>query len=392
MNADRTGDRVMRDITTPRFIVLATDAFGTGGIERTTRTLIRTLGERFGADRVGLLSVWGGRADLPARVLYRGPRSGGARPVPVAERVMFSISAFRQAWRWRRRLVVVACHPHLAPVALAAGRISRSRIAVWCHGDEVWRPLRPSVGWALRHADLVFAPSRFTADQVARWADLERDVTVVPHGYPPELVPPKPTPVPGRVLSVARLNPGDRYKGVDTLVRAWPRVLESQPDAELIIVGDGVDRARLERLAIDSGTNGHVRFTGRIDDRDLQELYRTSAVFALPTGATVGSGAGGEGFGLVFLEAAAAGIPVIAGRSGAVPEVVEDGRTGILVEPGDSVAVADAIGVLLKDEKIRSRMGLVARARAKRHFSYDAFGDRIESILGSLESVFISES
>ena len=115
-------------------------------------------------------------------------------------------------------------------------------------------------------------------------------------------------------------------------------------------------------------------------------------MFALPTGAKVGSGAGGEGFGLVFLEAAAAGVPVIAGRSGAVPEVVEDGRTGILVEPGDPVAVADAIGVLLKDEKIRSRMGLVARARAKRHFSYDAFGDQIETILGSLESVFVSET
>ena len=392
VNADRTAELIMREITTPRFIVLATDAFGTGGIERTTRTLIRTLGERFGADRVGVLSVWGGRADLPARILHRGRRSGGARPVPVAERAMFAISALRQAWRWRRRLVVVACHPHLAPVALAAGRIAGSRVAVWCHGDEVWRPLRPSVGWALRQADLVFAPSRFTAEQVARWAGLERDVTVVPHGNPPELVPPKPAPVPGRVLSVARLDPDDRYKGVDTLVRAWPRVLESQPDAELIVVGDGADRARLERLAIDSGTDGHVRFTGRIDDRDLQELYRTASVFALPTGATVGSGAGGEGFGLVFLEAAASGVPVVAGRSGAVPEVVEDGRTGLLVEPGDPVAVADAIGVLLKDENLRSRMGRAARARAKKHFSYAAFGDRIESVLGDLASVFVPDT
>ena len=86
----------------------------------------------------------------------------------------------------------------------------------------------------------------------------------------------------GRVLSVARLDPHDRYKGVDTLIEAWPRVVADQPDAELIVVGEGADRARLEALARANGTDSRVRFAGRIDDSELQELYRTAAVFALP--------------------------------------------------------------------------------------------------------------
>ena len=388
VNAERTADLIMREITTPRCIVLATDAFGTGGIERATRTLVRTLGERFGADRVGVLSVWGGGADLPARILRRGRRSGGGRPVSLAERAAYAASAVRQARRWRRRLVVVACHPHLAPLAVAAGRVAGARVAVWCHGDEVWGPLRPSVRSALRRADLVFAPSRFTAEQAMRWAGLDREPTIVPHAVPPGVQPRRAAPVAGRVLAVARLEPHDRYKGIDTLIEAWPKVLVSHPDAELVIAGDGADRGRLERLAVDRSRDGRIRFTGRVGDEALQELYRTAELFALPTSATVGPNAAGEGFGLVFLEAAAAGLPVVAGRSGAVPEVVEDGLTGLLVDPADPDAVAKAIATLLGNRELRTRMGRAARSRARERFSYDAFGDRIETLLGDLASVF----
>ena len=387
-NAQRTADLVMREITTPRFLILSSDAFGTGGIERATRTLIRTLGERSGADRVGVISVWGGHTDLPARILRRGRRSGGGRPVPMAERAAYAASTIRQAWRWRRRLVVLACHPHLAPLAVAAGRVAGARVAVWCHGDEVWGPLRPSVRSALRRADLVFAPSRFTAEQAMRWAGLDREPTIVPHAVPPGVQPRRAAPVAGRVLAVARLEPHDRYKGIDTLIEAWPKVLVSHPDAELVIAGDGADRGRLERLAVDRSRDGRIRFTGRVGDEALQELYRTAELFALPTSASVGPNAAGEGFGLVFLEAAAAGLPVVAGRSGAVPEVVEDGLTGLLVDSADPDAVANAIATLLGDRELRTRMGRAARSRARERFSYDAFGDRIETLLGDLASVF----
>jgi phosphatidyl-myo-inositol dimannoside synthase len=273
-------------------------------------------------------------------------------------------------------------------VAVAAGRLARAPVAVWCHGDEVWRPLRPSVKMALQHADLVFAPSRFTADQVKRWARLEREPIVVPHAVPPGLVAGTRRAVAGRVIAVARMEPQDRGKGIDTLLRAWPRIAERRPEAELVIAGDGRDRTHLELLSRSGGSNGRVRFTGRLDDDALRDLYQSAAVFALPTRARIGTEAAGEGFGLVFAEAAAAGVPVVAGRSGAVGEVVEDAKTGLLVDPEDPDAIADAIGTLLDDPKLRARMARSARARARKRFSYERFGDRIAALLCGLAAVY----
>jgi glycosyltransferase involved in cell wall biosynthesis len=387
-NADRTADLVMREISMPRFLVLAADPFGVGGIERVTRTLVGALADRFGGDRVGVVSLWGGRAELPGRILHRGRTPPRGR-VPSFEGLRFTLAALRGAHRWRRRLVVVVCHPHLAPVAVAAGRLVGARVAVWCHGDEVWGPLRPRVRLALQRADLVFAPSRFTAEQVTRWARLRRDPVVVPHAVTPGFAPTsRRRSVPGRVIAVARMERRDRSKGIDTLLRAWSRVSQDRPDAELVVVGDGSDRSRLEQSSRSLVSDGRVRFTGRLDDADLRELFRTAAVFALPTRARVGVGAAGEGFGLVFAEAAAAGVPVVAGRSGAVSEVVEDGETGFLVDPMDPAAIADAIGALLDNPDLQREMARNARARAKKRFSYEAFGDRIAELLGSLASVY----
>ena len=379
----------MRVIRETRFLVLAPDAFGTGGIERSTRTLIRALSERSAPGQVGVLSVWGGRvdlpADLPAIVVHKGRRTSGGRRVTLFEKVGFSMSALRAARQWRGGLIIFACHAHLAPVAFAASKIGHAPTVVWCHGDEVWRPQRWTVRASLKRAGLVLAPSEFTANQVSHWAGLRWPPRVLPHAVPPELKPLGSSTVPGRVLAVARLETHDRYKGVDTLLRAWPKVLAMHPASELIVVGDGGDRARLERLA-GSWTDNRIRFTGRIHDRELRELYGSSAVFALPTAATVGRDAAGEGFGLVFLEAAAFGLPVVAGRSGAVPEVVEDGRTGLLVDPDDPAAVANAIGTLLRDPSLRTRLGRAARSRVQTRFTFEAFGDGIEAMLHDLLS------
>ena len=104
-------------------------------------------------------------------------------------------------------------------------------------------------------------------------------------------------------------------------------------------------------------------------------------MFALPVRTTVGNGSGGEGFGLVFLEAAAAGLPVVAGDGGAIPEVVSDGETGLLVDPTAPDAVADAIVRLLRDPALAQKMGEAARRRAFEEFSYDAFRTRIGDLI-----------
>jgi phosphatidyl-myo-inositol dimannoside synthase len=341
--------------------------------------------ERRGRDGVGVLSVWGGVGNLPAPVLHRGRTTSGGHRVPVMDKLTFAVSSLVHARRRRGHLVVVACHVHLAAVALVAARVARAPIAVWCHGDEVWGPLPGSLRFALQRADLVMAPSRFTCQQATRWAGLRREPVLVRHGLPAEFIQhDPPEPIPGRVLAVARLEPGDRYKGIDTLVRAWPIVLARRPDAELVVVGDGHDRGWLQGEVRSMNLTQHIRFEGSVDDSRLRDLYRTAEVFALPTRARVGVGAAGEGFGLVFVEAAAASLPAVAGRAGAVPEVVVDRETGLLVDPMEPRMVADAIGDLLADPELRRRLGTGARSNVLSRFSYESFRDRMGELLDGL--------
>jgi glycosyltransferase involved in cell wall biosynthesis len=182
----------------------------------------------------------------------------------------FAFDTVRFARRWRRRLVIVAAHPHLAPVAWLAHVVSGAPYAVWCHGIEVWGPIERATRFGITRADRVFAPSRFTAAQAERWAGLaEGSVFVLPHAVPPGLdtVPTEEgSREPGSVLTVARLEPAHSYKGVDTLIEAWPTVLQAVPEATLMVVGDGPDRARLERRAGELGVAAAITFTGPLSD------------------------------------------------------------------------------------------------------------------------------
>ena len=388
-NAPQAGDLIEREATTPRVLVLAPHAWGTGGIERTTRMLLRALTDLYGSERVGLLSVWGGSTELPCRVLWAGPKAHGASPVSAPVKMRFAAAAVVAARRWRRRLVILACHPHLAPVARACARVSGAPFLVLCHGEEVWRPQRRLVGHALRVADAVVAHTRFTTSMVQQTAGVDgRRFVLLPPPLSGELplaagVRPQRGRQP-RVLSVARLVPEHAYKGIDTLLTVWPRVLEAVPQAELQVVGDGPDRLRLEAEARRLRLDGRVRFAGVLDDAALARAYGEAAVFALPVRTTVGSQAGGEGFGLVYLEAAAAGLPVVAGNGGAIPEVVRDGETGLLVDPYAPDEVARAIVKLLCDPLLARRMGEAAQRRALEEFSFERFRQRLGELFAQL--------
>jgi phosphatidylinositol alpha-1,6-mannosyltransferase len=379
---------VEREVRTPRALVLAPDPQGTGGIQRATRTLIRALADVVGAERVGVLAVRSGeRPDaLPCRLLRAG-RPGTRARVGIGERAAYVLAATRTARRWRERLAVVCAHPHLAPVGLLVRVLTGAPYAVWCHGEEVWGRIGPLVRWSLRRAEAVFAPSRFTGLQVEARAGLSPgSVRVVPHALSKEVrsEPNGRRRQPKRVVTVARLDPAHAYKGVDTLLAAWATVVAELPTAELIVVGDGPDRERLVGLAADLGLNGSVVFAGAVSDPALSDLYRSAAVFALPSRLSVAPQAEGEGFGLVFVEAAAAGLPVVAGRGGALDEVVEDGETGLLVDPGDADGVAAAIGRLLAEPRMAARLGEAGRRRAAKEFSFERFRDRVARLVGDL--------
>jgi glycosyltransferase involved in cell wall biosynthesis len=391
-NARETARLLEREASTPRTLVLAPDPTGTGGIERATRTLLAALGDLIGPERVGLLAVWWRTVvpDLPCRVLVRGALVRREPPGPVgpAIRVAYTLGSVRAAYRWRRRLVVVACHPHLGPVAWMCRLVSGAPYAVWCHGFETWGPLRWSVRAALRRADAIFAPSEFSARLTERASWLPPgSVRVVPHSVSPDLqvaAPERVADAPPVVLTVARLDPEHAYKGVDVLLRAWPLVLHRVPEARLVVAGDGQDRHRLEEMTRSLGLDGAVRFAGRVSDEELVRLYASAAAFALPARAALGSRPVGEGFGIVLLEAGAGGLPVVAGDAGPAPEVVVNGETGILVDPEDEAAVSGAIVELLQDPEARRRMGDAGRKRVQERYSFQAFRVRVAGLLDAL--------
>jgi phosphatidylinositol alpha-1,6-mannosyltransferase len=177
------------------------------------------------------------------------------------------------------------------------------------------------------------------------------------------------------VLGVSRLVP---RKGFDVVIDA----LAARPDVQLAIAGAGRDRKRLERRAA-----GRAHFLGRVPDADLPALYACADVFAMSCRDRWG-GLEAEGFGIVFLEAAACGVPAVAGRSGGSHEAVVDGETGYVVAPRDVAAVRAAVTALVDDEALRARMGDAARRRALGEFAYDRLATLLEPVAqGRLSAV-----
>jgi glycosyltransferase involved in cell wall biosynthesis len=214
-------------------------------------------------------------------------------------------------------------------------------------------------GVHVRRAERVIATSLYSAGQIARFYGVERAaIRVVPELI--ELA------VWERALRAAPIEPGRprilcvahlyRRKRVDVLLRAFARY---RGDAVLRIAGAGPERSRLESLVRRLAITRRVDFLGHLPFARLLAEYRNAAVFALPSAQ--------EGFGIVFLEAMASSVPIVAARAAAVPEVVADGSTGVLVPPGDDAALAETLTKLLDDASMRRAMGAAGREHV-RHF------------------------
>ncbi|MGW5415911.1 glycosyltransferase family 4 protein [Actinomadura geliboluensis] len=179
------------------------------------------------------------------------------------------------------------------------------------------------------------------------------------------------------VVCVSRLVP---RKGQDALIHAWPRVLREQPDAALLLVGGGPYRDRLQRLAASLGVDRSVVFTGGVSWEELPAHYDAGDVFAMPC-RTRRRGLDVEGLGIVYLEASATGLPVVAGDSGGAPDAVLDGETGLVV-PGRSVAgIAAALTGLLADPARARAMGERGRAWVEREWRWEVQAARLGGLL-----------
>ena len=227
--------------------------------------------------------------------------------------------------------------------------------------SQVWLNRRK-----LRHVDAHAAVSRFVARGVERIGRLSAGtVRVIHNGVPDVAITPLPRPVPGPTVgSVGRLSPEKSY---DVLLRA----LESLPDVTAVLVGDGPERARLEDLAHHMGIRERLIITGW--HPDPLPWLPTFDVFVLPSRL--------EASPLAAIEAMLASRPVVASNVGGLPELVVDGETGVLVQPEDASALAEALGSLLADPSRRRRMG--ARGRQVARESFD-----LRRMVGAYESLY----
>jgi len=337
-----------------------------GGIETVVETLCRV--ERRWADTQALVlrrdrsTTLDLRDDVPVR------RVGSLATVGAV-----SVAPTLPLWLARAEAEVLVLHePN--PMALLSYYLARPRIplVVWYH-SEVIRPrwkyrlfYQPLVDFALRRAARVVVASPPMLD-VTALAPYRAKCLVIPYGLPVERYAPAPD-VSARVLVlrqqavrptllfVGRLV---GYKGVEILLRALPGL-----DADLVVVGDGPRRSSLESLARELGVSARVRFLGEVAPDELLAWYHACDVFVLPSVSRQ------EAFGMVQLEAMLCGRPVVSTNVGTgVSWVNQHERTGLVVRPGDSTGLREALARLIADPGLRRRLGAEARTRVLEHFT-----------------------
>lgn len=179
------------------------------------------------------------------------------------------------------------------------------------------------------------------------------------------------------VLAAGRLV---ERKGHDTLIRGWPEVLRERPDAVLVILGDGPHRRTLTKRIARQGLTGSIRLVGDAQWSQMPEIYAAADVFALPC-RTRRWGLEPEAFGIVFIEAAASGLPVVVGDSGGAPETVLHGESGYVIDPGDLDGLTRRIVELINDPELAKAMGERGRAYVSRRFSDQRCADEFRRLL-----------
>lgn len=300
-------------------------------------------------------------------------------------KIQFVLAALQTART--RPSIILAGHPNLAPVASVMKILAGNpQVYVSTHGIEVWRTLPLIRRRALRRADFVLAPSTDTARKLIEvqhianekirklaWA-LDPDFLAL--AAAPERLPlPEEFPRGDVVLSVGRWAASERYKGADLLIQAVADLANQFPKLHLVLAGSGDDIPRLRELAQRSGCAERIHFFTSLSRQELAACYAHADVFALPSL--------GEGFGLVFLEAMAMKKPVIGAALGGIPDIVQNGETGFLVDPRDPHSLVTTLRTLLSAPDMRRRMGERGNEVVRTRFSFDRFQDELRKILSS---------
>lgn len=324
-------------------LALITDGFGgSGGIAQYNRDLIKALMLCPGMERIVVLPRLGeaAAAVLPAGVRQLKPRRNAA---------IYSLAAIKAALTLGPFDAVFCGHLHLAPLARFLASLLRAPLWLQLHGWEAWAVPRPIERQAAEGACLITTASRYTRTRFLAVCGVDpARVRVLPptvaqsfsrgarsdelaarYGLRGKRV----------LLSVGRLDPAERRKGQDQVIRALPGIIAVFPDVVYLIVGGGGDTPRLEALARELDVADHVAFAGTVAADELPQLYRLADLFVMPSTQ--------EGFGIVFLEAAASGLRVVGGNADGSADALADGAIGTLIDPTDTAALVRAVTAAL---------------------------------------------
>lgn len=353
-----------------RVLALVGDAYGgRGGIAKFNRDLLGAIAGMRECAEVVIVARHAPDApgELPARI----------RQHPVAAgRAGFLLAALREGANGPFDLVVAGHINLCAPAAFIAG-LRRARTLLFIHGIDAWqRHGRATVRLALGRMDIVAGVSRFTLDRFRAWSGmpdlrlrhLPNCVDLRAYGAgarSPELA--RRLGLAGRttVMTLGRLASTERYKGIDEVIEALPALSRHVPDIAYLVCGEGDDCERLAAKAMTLGVADRVVFSGYVPEADKADYFRLADAYVMPSR--------GEGFGIVFLEALACGIPVVGSRLDGSREALLDGALGELVDPREPLEVRDGI--------LRALARGKGIPEALRTYSSEAFAERAEAVV-----------
>jgi len=288
-------------------------------------------------------------------------------------------------------------HVSLAPMGYALSKIMRIPFWTMAYGLEVWGGLGLPTEWALRKSEAILSISHWTKDILVARGFQNAQIHVVHPCLQPGFEA-KPTKsydlslnTPLKLLTVSRLDASEQYKGHDHVLQALSGIKKTHPHLvpQYTIQGDGNDRPRLEQLVFFAGLQDHVKFLGRTDNREqLEQLYRDSDLFIMPSRFGCWEGKWrGEGFGIVYAEAAALGVPSIAYQCGGVTDILQNEKTGFLVEPDSIQRLGDLLIELTHNRTRIQEVGQRAQKHVQEHFSAQSMKRQIANALHSCQSI-----
>lgn len=357
----------------PRVLVLTPDyPPAHGGIQLLMHRVATNL-TRWEADVVTLDHPEAKRFDRGQRARVHRTRANAApHAAQLAELSAYSVLLARRL----RPQTVLSGHIVTAPAAAMIRRVLGVPVVQYAYAKELGG--RPELAaFAMRHADAVIAISRYTEGLVQAAGATDAQVRIIHPGVDlPATARRHPADRP-TILTIARM--AERYKGHDVIIRALPLVRAAVPDVRWVVIGDGPLHPGLEDLAEAQGVSAHVRFLGAVPDTERDRWLAGAHVLAMPSRPPAG-GFAGEGFGIVYLEAAARALPVLAGNAEGSLDAVVDGVTGRLVDAADHLAVADGLVELLTQPDRAAAMGLAGVEHAQR-FAWPVIAAELQEVL-----------